>query len=102
MYILGISCFYHDAASCLLKDGKILSAAQEERFTRKKHDYSFPKASIEYCLKEAGINVHYLYPYLGRTSDQAIVILGVDKTEEAEKVLRQNWVHTLGKEIYNL
>jgi hypothetical protein len=53
-------------------------------------------------LKEANINVHYLYPYLGRASDQAIVILGVDKTEEAEKVLTQNWVHLLGKEIYSL
>jgi hypothetical protein len=53
-------------------------------------------------LKDASINVHYLYPYLGRASDQAIVILGVDKTEQAENVLKQNWVRTLGKEIYNL
>ena len=53
-------------------------------------------------LRDAGINVHYLYPYLGRISDQAIVIIGVDKTEEAEKVLQKNWVHTLGKEIYDL
>ena len=53
-------------------------------------------------LKNANVNVHYLYPYLGRVSDQAIVILGVDKTEEAEKILKQNWVHTLGEEIYSL
>lgn len=53
-------------------------------------------------LKDAKINVHYLYPFLGRVSDQAIVILGVDKTDEAEKVLQQNWVHTVGTEIYNL
>jgi len=53
-------------------------------------------------LKEASINVLYLYPYLGRISDQAIVILGVDKIKDAEKVLKRNWVHTLGKEIYNL
>jgi len=53
-------------------------------------------------LKEAKINVHYLYPFLGRISDQAIVILGVDRTDEAEKVLQQNWVHTVGSEIYNL
>ena len=53
-------------------------------------------------LKEAQINVHYLYPFLGRVSDQAIVILGVDKTDDAEKVLQQNWVHTVGNEIYNL
>jgi hypothetical protein len=53
-------------------------------------------------LKEGNINVHYLYPFLGRVSEQAIVILGVDKTDEAEKVLQQNWVHTVGSEIYNL
>lgn len=55
--ILGISCFYHDSAAALLRDGKIIAAAQEERFTRKKHDYNFPSNSIEYCLKEAGITI---------------------------------------------
>ncbi|MFH1867830.1 MAG: carbamoyltransferase [Candidatus Omnitrophota bacterium] len=55
VYILGISAFYHDAAAALLKDGDIIAAAQEERFTRKKHDHSFPQGSIDYCLKEAGI-----------------------------------------------
>jgi len=55
MYILGISAFYHDSAACLLKDGNILSAAQEERFTRKKGDHAFPKHSIAYCLRHAGI-----------------------------------------------
>jgi hypothetical protein len=53
-------------------------------------------------LKAANINVHYLYPHLGRIHDNAIVILGVDKTEEAQKVLAQNWVNTLGPEAYNL
>lgn len=55
MYILGISAFYHDSAACLVKDGEILSAAQEERFTRKKHDHNFPQKAIEFCLKDAGI-----------------------------------------------
>ena len=55
MYILGISAFYHDSAACLLKDGEIVAAAQEERFTRKKHDSGFPTHAIQYCLKEAGI-----------------------------------------------
>lgn len=54
-YILGISCFYHDAAACLLKDGRVIAAAQEERFTRKKHDAKFPSKAIEFCLREAGI-----------------------------------------------
>ncbi len=55
MYILGISAFYHDSAACLLKDGVIIAAAQEERFTRKKHDPGFPHEAIKYCLQEAGI-----------------------------------------------
>ncbi|MFL2845753.1 MAG: carbamoyltransferase [Candidatus Puniceispirillaceae bacterium] len=55
MYILGISAFYHDSAACLLKDGEIIAAAQEERFTRKKHDAGFPLNAIQYCVKEAGI-----------------------------------------------
>ena len=55
MYILGISAFYHDSAACLLKDGEIIAAAQEERFTRKKHDAGFPRHAILYCLQEAGI-----------------------------------------------
>ena len=54
-YILGISAFYHDAAAALIKDGEIIAAAQEERFTRRKHDPSFPKNAIDYCLREAGI-----------------------------------------------
>ena len=55
MYILGISAFYHDSAACILKDGNIIAAAQEERFTRKKHDASFPHHAILYCLKEAQV-----------------------------------------------
>ena len=55
MYILGISAFYHDSAACLIKDGKIISAAQEERFTRKKHDSNFPRHAIKFCLNYARI-----------------------------------------------
>jgi len=54
-YILGISAFYHDSAACLVKDSEILYAAQEERFTRKKHDFNFPTKAIEFCLTEAGL-----------------------------------------------
>ncbi len=53
-------------------------------------------------LRAACINVHYLYPHLGRVSGNAIVILGVDRTEEAQNVLAQNWVKTLGKEVYSI
>ena len=52
--ILGISAFYHDSAAALVVDGRIVAAAQEERFTRKKHDYEFPQHAVEYCLKEIG------------------------------------------------
>ena len=58
MYILGISAFYHDSAACLIKDGEIIAAAQEERFTRKKHDFTFPHNAISYCLEEAGISIN--------------------------------------------
>ena len=56
MNILGISAFYHDSAACLVQDGKIVAAAQEERFSRKKHDHRFPSSAIEYCLKEGKIS----------------------------------------------
>ncbi|MBW2316762.1 MAG: carbamoyltransferase [Deltaproteobacteria bacterium] len=55
MNILGISAYYHDSAACLVQDGRLVAAAQEERFTRKKHDAEFPKNAVEYCLSEAGI-----------------------------------------------
>ena len=71
MYILGVSSYYHDSGACLLHDGKILSAAQEERFSRIKHDNSFPRQAIEYCIKHAGIQsseidniVFYEKPFL--------------------------------------
>src|SRR5580704_1840419 len=60
MRVLGISAFYHDSAAALVEDGRILAAAQEERFTRKKHDSSFPKNAIAYCLEEAGAQLDQL------------------------------------------
>jgi carbamoyltransferase len=54
--ILGISAFYHDSAACILKDGEIIAAAQEERFTRKKHDPSYPQNAIDFVLKFANLN----------------------------------------------
>ena len=55
MNILGISALYHDSAACLVCDGVIVAAAQEERFTRKKHDAGFPRRAIDYCLREGGL-----------------------------------------------
>ena len=64
MNILGISAFYHDSAACLIQDGRIVAAASEERFTRKKHDFGFPDNAARYCLREAGIEVSDL-DYVG-------------------------------------
>ena len=66
MKILGFSAFYHDSAACLVIDGDIVAAAQEERFTRKKHDNAFPIHAINYCLQEAqvdAIDIDYVVFY---------------------------------------
>ena len=57
MYILGISALYHDSAAALIKDGEIIAAAQEERFTRKKHDMRIPINAIKFCMKEENISI---------------------------------------------
>jgi len=64
MHILGISCFYHDSSAALLQDGKIIAAAEEERFTRKKHDTRFPINAIKWCLEDAGITIEEI-DYIG-------------------------------------
>jgi carbamoyltransferase len=57
MRVLGISAFYHDSAAALIEDGHLVGAAQEERFTRKKHDAGFPQNAVQYCLDAAGIKL---------------------------------------------
>jgi len=57
MDILGFSCFYHDSSACLIRDGQVIAAVQQERFSRKKHDLGFPKEAIEYCLKEGNTSI---------------------------------------------
>ena len=76
MYILGISAFYHDSAACLLKNGEIVAAAQEERFTRKKHDADFPVNAIDWCLQRAGITAGASCLVVGRPITQAAARLG--------------------------
>src|SRR5437667_11669229 len=63
-YILGASAFYHDSAACLIRDGRIVAAAQEERFTRKKFDARFPTHAIRYCLQDGGISLADLNPII--------------------------------------
>ena len=64
MYILGICCYYHDSSAALLRDGRLVAAAAEERFTRRKHDTSFPINAIKYCLKSQNITIHDI-SYIG-------------------------------------
>ena len=65
MHILGLSAFYHDSAACLLRDGEIVAAAQEERFTRKKGDAAFPRQAVDYCLRRGGISRRRTSRYVG-------------------------------------
>lgn len=60
MFILGISCYYHDSAAAILQDGQLVAAAEEERFSRKKHDFGFPQQAIQFCLEQAGITAQEL------------------------------------------
>ena len=60
MRILGISAYYHDSAAALIEDGRVVAAAQEERFTRRKHDASFPESAVKYCLNEGGAPISTL------------------------------------------
>jgi carbamoyltransferase len=60
MFILGISCHYHDAAAAILVDGQLVAAAEEERFSRIKHDFGFPEKAIAFCLQQAGITTQEL------------------------------------------
>ncbi len=76
-YILGISCFYHDAAAALVRDGIIIAAAQEERFSRKKHDFGFPAGAVEFCLRHGGITA----------SDLAVVVFYDKPLLKFERIL---------------
>ena len=60
MRILGISAFYHDSAACLIQDGQVVAAAQEERFSRKRHDAGFPRQAVDFCLRQGGIKADEL------------------------------------------
>ena len=71
MRILGISAFYHDSAAALVDDGTIVAAAQEERFTRKKHDAGFPRHAVGYCLAEAGVGLDERRPRRPSTTSRS-------------------------------
>ncbi|MCB2016114.1 MAG: carbamoyltransferase [Hydrogenophaga sp.] len=121
MYVLGISAYYHDSAACLVKGHQIIAAAQEERFTRKKHDSGFPAKAIAYCLKEAGISpgqidqvVFYDKPFLkferlletylafaprGWTSFITSLPVWVKEKLFQRRVIEQDLAHSLGDSV---
>ena len=81
MYTLGISCYYHDSAAAVLKDGKVVAAVEEERFSRIKFDDGFPKLAINWCLKEAGIgaeNIDSIIPIEQTLSNSFSPWQGID------------------------
>src|SRR3990167_5940812 len=104
MYILGISCFYHEAAATLIKDGVVVAASSEERFSRKKHDSEFPKLSVNFCLKKAGITaqdlgfvVFYEKPFW---KFQRILISTLSTDPEAIRLFPKAMVAWLGDKLW--
>ncbi|MFB0564172.1 MAG: carbamoyltransferase [Candidatus Aminicenantaceae bacterium] len=104
MYILGISCYYHDAAAALLKDGKLIAAAEEERFTRVKHDFDFPENAIQFCLDFAGITgddldyvVFYEKPFL---KFERILMTTLQNFPRSWRVFREAMITWLGDKLW--
>jgi len=104
MYILGISCFYHDSAAALIKDGKLIAAAEEERFSRIKHDFNFPSKSIRFCLEHAGISekdleytVFYEKPF---HKFERILMSSMQMFPRSWKVFREAMMAWLGEKLW--
>lgn len=104
MYILGISCFYHDAAAAILKHGQLLAAAEEERFTRVKHDIRFPQNSMQFCLDFAGISakdldyvIFYEKPF---HKFERILMTTLQGFPRSWKVFREAMVNWLGEKLW--
>ena len=104
MYILGISCYYHDAAAALIKDGKLIAAAEEERFTRIKHDFSFPENAINFCLDYADISgedldyvVFYEKPF---HKFERILMTTLQNFPKSWNVFRESMITWLGDKLW--
>ncbi len=104
MYILGISCFYHDAAAVLIKDGALIAAAEEERFSRVKHDFDFPRNAIQFCLEFAGITgrdldyvVFYEKPF---QKFERILMTTFQSFPRSWKVFREAMITWLGDKLW--
>jgi carbamoyltransferase len=104
MYILGISCFYHDSAAALLQDGVLIAAAEEERFSRKKHDFGFPENAIKFCLDKARIKAEELdYVVFYEKSMQKferLLTSILDTFPHSLKVFRESMITWLGEKLF--
>ena len=104
MHILGISCYYHDAAAALFHEGQLIAAAEEERFTRKKHDYEFPRHAIDFCLRAGGISsadlnyvVFFEKPFL---KFERMLLSSMQTFPRSQRVFREAMITWLGDKLW--
>src|SRR5881296_4770280 len=104
MHILGISCYFHDSAAAVLSDGVLVAAAEEERFTRKKHDYEFPQHAIDFCLRQAGLGaadvdyvVFFEKPFV---KFERLLISSLATFPRSYKVFREAMITWLGDKLW--
>jgi carbamoyltransferase len=104
MHVLGISCYFHDAAAALLSDGVLVAAAEEERFTRKKHDFDFPQRAIDFCLKTAGVEgpeldavVFFEKPLL---KFERLLMTSMQVFPRSHKVFREAMITWMGDKLW--
>lgn len=104
MHILGISCYFHDAAAALLADGVLVAAAEEERFTRKKHDFEFPQNAIDFCLNKAGITagdldyvIFFEKPFV---KFERLLLSSMQTFPRSHRVFRESMVSWLGDKLW--
>src|SRR5262245_8046507 len=104
MQILGISCYFHDAAAALLRDGHLIAAAEEERFTRKKHDYEFPQHAIDFCLRQGGTRaedldyvVFFEKPFI---KFERLILSSMQTFPRSHKVFREAMITWLGDKLW--
>ncbi|MBI3457063.1 MAG: hypothetical protein HY002_14900, partial [Candidatus Rokubacteria bacterium] len=104
MHILGISCYFHDAAAALLRDGQLVAAAEEERFSRKKHDYEFPHRAIDFCLRSGGLGgadldwvVFFEKPFV---KFERLLLTSLQTFPRSHAVFREAMVAWLGDKLW--
>jgi len=104
MNILGISCYFHDASAALLKEGELVAAAEEERFTRKKHDYEFPQNAIDFCLGVGGLKaaeldfvVFFEKPFI---KFERLLLSSMQTFPRSHKVFREAMITWLGDKLW--